>query len=90
MSETLTVKWIDRGREPRCAADPQFPEGMDLDFSRGATNACETAVPYPAKRVGYYVVSCDACGFSCIVTTAGRRDDPRSVRVPCKRNEVQA
>jgi hypothetical protein len=42
--------------------------------------------PYPTPRCGKFMVKCDVCGEMVIVTTAGRRDDPRSVRLPCKVN----
>jgi len=47
--------------------------------------ACKTSLPYPAKRVGYYVVTCAKCHMKTIITTAGRPDDPKSVRLACKR-----
>ena len=61
MADNLTATWVDRGREPQCPSDPQFPFGVDLedlDTSGGAENRCQTALPYPAKRCGYFVVSC--------------------------------
>jgi hypothetical protein len=80
----LHVKWIDRGYDPKAPPNRDYPNGVDIDLTNGAPRACQAALPYPAKRVGYYLVSCDVCGFRGIVTTAGRRDDPRSVRLPCK------
>jgi hypothetical protein len=84
MADNLTATWVDRGREPQCPSDPQFPFGVDLDTSGGAENRCQTALPYPAKRCGYFVVSCKDCGLTCCITTAGRADDPRSVTLACK------
>ena len=46
---------------------------------------CSTHLPYPARRCGYHVVRCDGCGLSVMISTAGRPDDPRWVRVNCKR-----
>jgi hypothetical protein len=80
---TLGVVWIDRGFEPKNPTDPSYPNGIDLDLSAGASAVCQTALPYPAKRCGYFVISCDTCGFQGIITTAGRRDDPRSVKIAC-------
>lgn len=80
---TLSIKWIDRHREPKCPPNPAFPEGVDVDVSDGA-RSCQTPLPYPAPRCGVYVVTCDVCGYAAGFTTAGRPDDPRSVRVPCK------
>lgn len=48
----------------------------------GAT--CETRLPYPAARCGTYVIECSKCGLSVACTTAGRPDDPRLARLPCK------
>ncbi len=80
----LNVDWIDGGREPRAAANPAFPEGVDIDMSNGARACCRTDLPYPAPRCGAYVIECDSCGLRTLVTTAGRADDPRSVTVACK------
>jgi hypothetical protein len=83
-AKNLTVEWVDRGVAPHCPPDPLFPEGVDLDCTRGAARTCHTALPYPAKRCGYFLVNCTECGLSCLLTTAGRLDDPRSVSVACK------
>ena len=84
----LTVEWIDRRREPQCPPDPKYPHGIDLDISGGhVANTCQTALPYPAKRIGYYVVNCSECQFQGLITTAGRADDPRSVKIACKFRE---
>lgn len=82
---TFTVQWIDHGREPQCAPNPEYPSGVDVDCSQGANKTCSVALPYPARRCGYYSVRCDQCGFFAAVTTAGRPDDPRSLKVPCWR-----
>jgi len=83
MKRKLTVTWIDRGFEPRNPPDPKFPAGMDIDLTKGQRPCCTTALPYPAKRCGYYVIKCATCGNNSIITTAGRVDDPRSVKMPC-------
>ena len=81
------VQWLDRGREPQCAPDPNFPNGKDVDASEAAPGepTCKAELPYPAKRCGVYVIECETCGVRVGVTTAGRPDDPRSARFPCKR-----
>lgn len=79
---TLKVKWWDGGREPQCEPDPRYPNGMDVPAPREPY--CAAPLPYPAKRCGVYVVTCDACGMRVAVTTAGRVDDPRSIQVPCR------
>jgi hypothetical protein len=81
---TFTVHWIDRGLEPRAKPDPQYPTGIDLDLSKGASATCTVQLPYPAKRIGCYSVRCEQCGTTAIVTTAGRPDDPRSIKLACK------
>jgi hypothetical protein len=91
MTGSFKINWIDSGREPKCAPNPAYPNGIDLDGAKelgGST--CKTDLPYPAKRCGYYYVECNICGYSLVITTAGRPDDPRSVLVPCKmRDEKQ-
>jgi hypothetical protein len=80
----MKVTWYDAGREPQCAADPAFPKGIDIDASRSADATCTERLPYPAKRCGQYLIECETCGQRIVVTTAGRADDPRSVKVACK------
>jgi hypothetical protein len=65
------IEWRDSGREPQCAPDPKFPDGMDSDTSEGRLS-CWGEVPYPAKRCGAYIVRCLRCGCSVAFTTAGR------------------
>jgi hypothetical protein len=84
---TLKVEWVDYLREPRCAPDPAFPTGKDIDCSGGAPAACKADLPHPAKRCGLYLVECEACGIRIGITTAGRPDDPRSVKIACKKPE---
>jgi hypothetical protein len=79
----MKVTWLDSGREPKCAPDPAYPAGKDLDCSLGK-RSCVAELPYPAKRCGQYLVECEKCGCRIICTTAGRADDPRSLRMPCK------
>ncbi len=83
MEQALKVTWVDGRREPRCPPDPRFPKGKDIDAAMGAPS-CETDLPYPAKRCGHFVVECPVCGMTAAITTAGRPDDPRSVKIPCK------
>ena len=81
----LQVEWIDSGREPQCPPDPDYPDGIDVDGSGGQERTCFTELPYPAKRCGCWRVTCPTCGLVVAVTTAGRPDDPRSIKVPCHR-----
>ena len=84
---TFTVEWIDGNREPQVAPSPDFPEGKDVDLSAGEPQICTVELPYPAKRCGLYVISCQTCGIVIGVTTAGRADDPRRVTIPCKERQ---
>lgn len=82
---TFKIEWIDGGREPKVAPNPNFPNGRDLDMVRDPqAKTCSTELPYPAKRCGLYILVCETCGLRVGVTTAGRPDDPRSVRIECK------
>jgi hypothetical protein len=99
---TLQVEWFDERREPQHPPDPRYPNGIDIDtttftqidMKSGAViphdadrKTCFTFLrPYPAPRIGKFLVKCDVCGQLTMVTTAGRPDDPRSVRIPCKAN----
>lgn len=80
----LKVEWLDGHREPQCPPDPQFPDGIDMDLSDGAERTCSTPVPYPSPRCGLLFIECSICGIRVGVTTAGRPDDARSVKIPCK------
>ena len=81
MEPQVDIRWFDRGVEPKCPPNPKYPLGIDLGVDIGRN--CKVALPYPAKRCGYYVVRCERCGYTIGVTTAGRPDDPRSIRLPC-------
>ena len=84
MTTDFVVEWVDGNREPQCEPDPMFPQGKDLFIATGEPT-CGVALPYPAKRCGLYIVECKKCGLRIGVTTAGRSDDPRSVRMSCLR-----
>ena len=90
MSETHKVEWIDSGREPQCPPNPKFPNGIHIDVSMGQPVACKVELPYPAKRCGRYVITCEACSLRMHVTTAGRPDDPRSIKLRCLRGPADA
>lgn len=78
------IGWLDGKREPQCQPNPAYPTGVDCDLSLGAETTCSTMLPYPAPRCGVFIVECKTCGLRVGVTTAGRPDDPRSVKVACK------
>ena len=84
MEQAVEIKWVDSGREPQCPPNPAFPDGIDLDGTLPGEAGCSVRLPYPAKRCGHFVVECKACGSRTIITTAGRPDDPRSVKIVCR------
>lgn len=83
MTDKFTIDWIDRGREPQVAPNPDFPDGKPIDISIEGEPSCEVDLPYPAKRCGVYVVICNECGLRQGITTAGRPDDPPHFKFPC-------
>lgn len=83
MADSFSVLWYDSGLEPRVRFNPAHPDGIDVDGSGGASKTCKVDLPYPAARCGTYQIRCRECGLSVGVTTAGRIDDPRSVKLPC-------
>lgn len=80
----FSIEWRDSGKKPRCAPDPEYPKGIDLNCAEGAEASCICELPYPAKGIGMYIVKCKICGMAVGCTTAGRSDDPRSIELPCK------
>jgi|GEM_PF-2119885 hypothetical protein len=79
----MKIEFIDGGRELRCPPDPAYPNGIDIDVSKGTMMTCSTDIPYPAPRCGLMRVVCEKCGILVVLTVAGRLDDPRSVKIPC-------
>jgi hypothetical protein len=83
-SKNFDVFFIDRGVSPTQQPNPSYPNGIKIDLTKGQ-KGCRTEVPYPSPRCGYLHVECRDCGSNALVTVAGRQDDPRSVKIPCKR-----
>lgn len=83
----FNVEWYDLGRKPQVTPNPNYPRGIDVDLARDATKSCRVELPYPAPQVGFYVVSCWECGLRVGLTTAGRADDPRSLKMACRPKE---
>ena len=85
----LEIHWIDRGRKATQPSDPAYPKGKDIDATNGA-KSCLAVLACPAPRgkedrqCGLWAIKCRRCGTMNIITTAGRADDPRSVRLPCR------
>jgi hypothetical protein len=78
----LKVDFLDSGRGPRCAPNPAFPDGVDLDTSDGRLPACWVKLPV-VQTTGMLIVTCPTCGKSAAITVAGRPDDPRSYKMDC-------
>jgi hypothetical protein len=83
MEQKMKITFVDNGREPRCAPNPSYPHGMDIDLSFGGPH-CIAQLPYPAPRCGAMVIECEKCGLRNAVTVAGRHDDPRTVKMGCQ------
>jgi hypothetical protein len=83
-TQRFSVDWIDGGRGAGYPADPSYPNGVGIDVAMDAPRACRVELPWPANGVGLWVVVCGACGYAVALGTAGRSDDPRTVRVPCR------
>jgi hypothetical protein len=77
------ITWKDSGHYPKIAPNPDYPMGIDAGAGIAEPN-CKVPLPYPAKRIGAYVVVCKRCGIRVALTTAGRPDDPRSMTIPCR------
>lgn len=84
ISRPISVQFLSHNRKAQCASNPFYPDGIDVDLSHGAEFTCVAELPYPAECCGILVAKCRACGANGAITTAGRRDDPRSVRLACK------
>lgn len=82
----IEVRFLSHGRKAQVAPNPDFPSGVDLDLTHGATRHCEAKLPYPAECLSIWVLHCLDCGFTAAITTAGRPGDPRSVKLACKAN----
>ena len=81
----VKVTWIDSGRTAKGKPDPRYPEGIDVRLPHDKNRpTCRVELPYPAPRIGFHLIECERCGYSAVVTAAGRCDDPRSVTLPCR------
>lgn len=85
MSKGFEITFVWRSKEPaKHPADEAFPYGQAMDFTKGALPACVAKLQWPAPGVGSWAVKCLRCGFTAIVTAAGRADDPTQITIPCK------
>jgi len=87
VSGSIDVEFIDSGREPKEKPDPKYPNGKPVSLLKYALQkGCTVNLPYPAPRCGLYKVTCRSCGFTAVITVAGRPDDPNILTLPCKGN----
>jgi hypothetical protein len=87
--DTFDVLWKDAFKEPTQLSSPKHPDGIDLDSTNGSKVFCVVKLPYPALRIGAYVIQCKTCGIRTGCTTAGRSDDPREIKIPCNTRRGQ-
>lgn len=85
MKQSHTVEWVSKNRKAKCHPNPSYPHGIDLDI-HGDVEKCHVTIPYPASECGTWIIRCEACDLTVGVTAAGRPDDPRSYKMPCKIN----
>ena len=78
------IDWVDLHRESTEPADPAYPDGSAIDVALDAPHACRLQLPCPAARCGQWLITCRDCRFYIALATAGRADDPKSVRLPCR------
>lgn len=80
------VKFLSHNRKAKCAPNPKYPRGMDVDLAGDAKLVCLAELPCPAECCGIWIVECETCGLRVGITAAGRPDDPRTAKLPCKRS----
>jgi hypothetical protein len=80
---TLRKRWISRHRKPTQPSDSMYPDGIDVDASRGRA-FCSITLDHPTAECGLWIVTCDVCNQRILLTTAGRLDDPRSLKMACR------
>jgi hypothetical protein len=80
----IQVEFLSHNRKAKVAPNPDYPDGIDVDLTNGKKVACLANLPYPAECCGILFVYCKKCGANAAITTAGRLDDPRRVKLACK------
>ena len=43
-AENFSIEWIDREINPKCAPNPDYPDGIDVDVSEDAERKCKIAL----------------------------------------------
>lgn len=83
---TVKIEFAKSGRgKARCPSDPAYPNGIALPKPPEVERCCFTELPYPAPECGCWMIRCEDCDASMLVTAAGRADDPVSCFMPCNR-----
>jgi hypothetical protein len=80
----LHALFLSAGRPAQQPPNPDHPLGTVVDATAGRRPSCALSLQYPAPSVGQWLIRCDVCRISAIVTAAGRPDDPHTVRLRCK------
>lgn len=80
---SLTAFFVGEGRMPKCAPNPDFPNGTPCDMAPGGIG-CTIELQHPTPCCGVWIINCDICGYSVGVTAAGRPDDPSTIRIACQ------
>jgi hypothetical protein len=87
----FSISWSARTRVengvartgPAHPATPGFENGTDLDLARDAASWCTASCPPWPGKLGMLHLRCQHCDVTVDLTTAGRADDPKLVRLPC-------
>lgn len=89
----MSVGWRERHRangpgglvtsKPQHPSNPEYPNGVDVDLAGDHLMRCSALLPRMPGKLGVYEIRCTHCELSLALTSAGRPDDPRLVRVPC-------
>lgn len=79
----LKVDFVGVGEKARCAPDPRYPYGLDVDLSNGSGITCVVRLKYPAPEIGFHRIECLICGLRTALSAAGRADDPRQITLSC-------
>jgi hypothetical protein len=78
---TFKFTFLDAGPNPQCIPEAM---GKDLDLSGGNPGCCFN-VPNAASRCGVVLAECETCHALGSFTVAGRADDPRTLKLACRK-----
>lgn len=81
---SISARWAKHGDKAKSAANPAYPDGVDVDLTEGMAPFCPVPLHYPAEEIGTWFIHCNTCGYTVAVTAAGSAGDPREVRIPCR------